>query len=324
MSEENIISAKEIYDELNKYVVGQKDAKKALSTVIFLHLSKCAKAALTDDPYGNKSNLLIMGPSGCGKTYMLDVIEDLVGLPVFKINAKDISQMGFKGMSMEDYLEQFFKKLGGDESATLLLEHSIIFIDEIDKLCGRYATASGDDHNGSIQHGLLKTIEGASFYVEGKRKTTYEIRTNNILFVLGGNFKGIRDARKLAKKQSIGFVDNSDKVKALPPHKELMQAGLKQELAGRISRVVEIFELTKPQLTKAIMEIEQSPIQQYEDLFSFYGKTLKLTKKTIAKLVEECHTNGTGVRGLQTALDRHLEDKVFNMDPESIYIEEEE
>lgn len=311
-------SAKEIYSYLDRKVSGQEEAKKALSIAAFLHQTRTLCSFVNKRKPMKKTNILLMGPSGCGKTLLVEKLAEHMKIGVFTINAKSLTTTGFKGSSIEDHLSSFAETKG-----KTVLETGIIFIDEFDKICTDLKTNSGDDWNTSLQHSLLKAIEGAEFNVlESMTKEKYTVNTSGIMFVLGGNFAKLRKNRKEVKKNGIGFVQKEEEKKDPKNtlHTELMKAGVTQEIAGRISVVAELKELTKDQMRQALF-VEDGIYEQYEELLSFLDADLEINDEQINQVVERCLINGTGARGLQTALDELLHDTLFDLDIDSLTVE---
>lgn len=286
---------REIKAELDEKVFKQDEAKNALSYALGLHLFK-TNMPEEHDRQIKKTNVLLMGPTGVGKTLLASQLEG-IGFDVFKMSARDITDEGIVGLSISDYLKMFLNEVEGDINR---LENSVIFLDEFDKITGSYALAGGGDHNRITQELLLKFIEGHDYYLHGKK-----INTQNVLFVICGNFETIRQRRKAAEKPTMGFVDNSE-ISLKPIHEELQDIGLMAELAGRISLVAELEDLTKDDLMSILLEVDDSILDQYKALFGSVEVELPLTKEDLETIVEGCVKNKTGARGLQTELDKLL------------------
>lgn len=303
---ENILSPKEIKEYLDIYVVGQEEAKKTLANAAYMHEARelVALKLGRKEPF-KKTTCLLIGPTGVGKTYLIQKLAQVVDRQVFTINAKDITSEGYVGMGISDYLDSFSNNYQNIKE----LEKAIIFIDEFDKLC----TGDGprNSFNIPIQQQLLKVIEGIKKEV-GSRSKKNEIDTSHIMFILGGSFQHMRDARKKDKpKNPMGFMEEEvKKPKKIPLHKELQNNGVIRELAGRISVVTELHELQLKHLKK-IATIEDGIIDQYKVVLDELGIKHGLTTRKINKIARECIALGTGARGLQTQLEEHLRDIIF-------------
>lgn len=248
-----------------------------------------------------------MGPSGCGKTYMVEKAASVLGLPFFKINAKSISNSGYVGTSLDDYFEKFQTDSYHDGTRHLF-GYSIIFIDEIDKICKELG--SGSTWNISLQYSLLKIIEGT---LVRTRTVSSPIDTEKMLFVLAGNFEEIRNNRK--KKQSIGFKEN-EIINVQPYQKELLEFGMVRELIGRISTVTEVSFLSKDDLYKILTEAEDSVHAQYKELFKYHKLDIKVTPEQLDKIIDLCYDQDLGARGLLSAYEECIKELLFNAEVE--------
>lgn len=281
---------------LNKYVVGQEEAKKALAYTAFIHEIKKVSQDKSDrkDPY-NKTTILLTGPTGVGKTYLVKTLGKCVGRDIHTVNAKDLVTEGYKGMSFSDFIGNILSAYG--KGAAKKLEESIIFIDEFDKIC-----INKDDTNGfdtPLQQQLLKVVEGNE--VKG-------VDTGKILFILGGNFQSLRDARK--PKNPLGFAPQVEDTSNTTLHEELSKAGVIKELAGRISLVAELLDLKLEDMIN-IVKAKDNVTAQYKEIFKNAGIKSILTPKKCKEIAENCIKNKTGARGIQTELDKFLIDSVM-------------
>jgi len=296
------ISPRKIYEELSKIVIGQEDVKRCLSNSVFMHIIKTYRYLMLEEGYGHKSNILIIGPTGCGKTHTIRALEEILpDIPVITINAPSVSKEGYVGNSLDSILEDWYFSTKG--SAV----NGIVFIDEVDKLCYSLGSSNSGDWNKTIQQSILSLIEGC--YIRSSR---VEIPTHNMMFILGGNFQELRSNLKEFNKP-IGFKQDTVKSDMSNFHKELIKCGLIQELAGRISTICEVKQLNKKDL-KDILLNDHGPYKNYIELFDIIKKKLKLSDYHLNKIVDTCMENNTGARGLQSALDRYLENKVFDLE----------
>lgn len=298
------LSPKIIYDRLSEKVIGQDKVKKAVANAVFMHYLKTYRLYALDKPYGPKSNVLIVGPTGAGKTHVMKTLEDILPeIPVLHLDATALTNYGFQGNSLESMLIDWKKNEG--EAANF----GIVFIDEVDKLCAPVQTNKHEDWNKTLQQGILKIVEG-TVVREGGRN----IDTSNVLFIFGGNFSELRKRLfSQLNRRGIGFkAEKPLNIDLSRIHSELVQTGLIQELAGRISTIVEVKELTRKDL-KRILRDPHGPYYNYKDLFSILDESLNLSEYYMDKIIDICLVTKTGARGLQTALDEILEDKIFNI-----------
>ena len=318
------ISVDRIKKYFDAYVVGQEEVKDVIAQAFFLHFLRTSYRSFVNEHQQipmKKSNALIMGPSGCGKSYIVSKLKRLCeefNLYFYEINAKELTPSGYVGRSIDDYFREWAREEGTEKH---LLENSIVFIDEVDKLISNAPTTSSNDFNKEIQCSILKALEGTTYY--GMMRPTRanassgNISTENITFILAGNFERIREDRKIKAKQTMGFT-NTTAPYVKNYHRELITSGLITEITGRISLVGELHQLTEKQLYRALVDVDDSIYKQYKELFKFLGKRLHLSKRVLKEIVAECNKNGTGTRGLQAELDKATRKKVAKLDAQNL------
>lgn len=305
-------SPRDIYDYLNERVEGQDEAKKTVSNALFLHYVRFFQRheLETDVP---KSNLLLLGPSGNGKTHLMreacKAIPAITGYdlaPMIEIDCTSLTARGWEGDDLSDLLEQHIKDLGSNQAG---IESTVVFLDEIDKLCLPGTGKGGTDHNRNTQYNLLKAVEGMEIQMPRRGKT---IDTTNMLFVFAGNFAQIRAIRELEKKPSIGFNDVSQtgKKKALDIATELEKGGMATQLVGRISYIAELDKLSKKELMNIL---KRFILPERKATWDYMGYKLEISNYYLKKIVDQAYDKGTGARGLAAALDAHLEAELFDL-----------
>jgi ATP-dependent Clp protease ATP-binding subunit ClpX len=303
------LSQQGIYRYLDSIASGQEDAKKALSYIGFMHMTKSKVKDLTQKevPF-KKSNALLMGPTGCGKTHLARALGEYLDLPFIEVDGATMTPTGYVGEDMASVIsKEIASKYRNNPQEAY--DRSIIFIDEIDKLCIPASSTQGD-FNAQKQDDILKLVEGKTI-----RSGSPKIDTTSCLFILAGSFAHL--GRNKTRK-SMGFtnkLEESYESQQLSLHKAVMKGGMKPELAGRISLIAELSELNKDDLKKAFMEVSNNIYSQYQELFKHTTqKTLELSEEEIESILERCIENGTGARGLQTELDTVLYSKQLNLE----------
>jgi ATP-dependent Clp protease ATP-binding subunit ClpX len=324
------LSPKAIYDHINKFVIGQERAKKVISNALFLHAVRTMKYYSEENPRPlKKSNTLLLGPSGSGKTYLvekgIEAIQKITKMdmwPMLNVDASNLTPSGYVGNSIEDVMGvYYFQSLPNkvpEEQLDLAFATSVVFLDEIDKICGNSEDSRQSDFSRQTQYSLLKIVEGADITLEKPndyRKPTpvTDVSTKNMLFIFAGNFPQIRTERKNKEKPNMGFGED-DQDKDVDIYVEMEKAGLATQLVGRISAHAELEHLNKKQLRKVLLETEDNIIDQYKDLLEYIGYELEISSYHINKIVDSCYEKKTGARGLHAALDEFMEDIIFDME----------
>ncbi|MBR2278355.1 MAG: ATP-dependent Clp protease ATP-binding subunit ClpX [Eubacterium sp.] len=312
---------KEIKKELDKYIVGQDEAKKTLSNALFQHLVRCRNVKENF----NKSNVLLLGPSGCGKTLLVETLAKIAGVPVSINSATSLTESGYVGEDVEKVLSRL---LINAEMDLYRAERGIVYIDEIDKIARKSKenmSITRDVGGEGVQQSLLKMIDGAVIDVpmSGARKHPGEqcipVKTNNILFIFSGAFEGISDLKPETHENSIGFeIGKNPETNALENTTEittedLINFGLIKEFVGRIPVVATVKPLSISALKRILTEPENALIPKYKRLFDKLNINLEFTEKALTEIAEAAYRQGTGARALKSIVEKTLEDHIFNI-----------
>jgi len=310
-----IFNPTKIKEYLDQYVIGQDEAKIALSVAVCQHFKRTFNP--TKEVELEKTNVMLLGPTGCGKTMLAKKLAEYLDVPFAICDATGITEAGYVGDDVESVLIRLLAAADGDIDRA---QHGIIYIDEIDKLSrkGESTSITRDVGGEGVQQGLLKMVEGTIVRVPTNDKRKHpkgdmnEIDTAGILFICGGAFVGLdKIIEKRANSGGAGFSATLKDPKSTTSYndvttKDIITFGMIPEFIGRFGLITSVEELDTKDMVRILKEPKNSLVRQYQHLFELDGIKIEFDDDALLAVAEKAKEMKTNARGLKNVLEKIL------------------
>jgi ATP-dependent Clp protease ATP-binding subunit ClpX len=314
-----LMTPRQIYERLSKYVIGQEKAKRAVAVAAYNHLKRTTVRRYKRASALRKSNILMVGPTGCGKTHIARNLAEILSVPLAIADATEFTEAGYYGKDVEMMVSDLLLRADSSVEDT---ERGIIFIDEIDKIARRThggSTGAGNRDIGGegVQQALLKMLEGREISVpigltqSWAKHDFVQVDTSDILFICAGTFSDLYAYRS---QRSLGFgssVRDRQAARKRVSVKELVDYGMLSELLGRLPVIVELDELGEDDLFQVLTVPPDSLLREYRESLAIEGIDLAVSDTALREVARYARDKRLGARGLRSIIEELMADIMF-------------
>jgi ATP-dependent Clp protease ATP-binding subunit ClpX len=316
-----VLTPRQIFEYLDRHVIGQERAKRTVAIAAYNHLKRCAQKTTAGKRLIKKSNLLLVGPTGSGKTHLARSLAQCLDVPFIVADATEYTEAGYYGKDVEVMIGELLHHADQDVE---LAQRGIIFIDEVDKIArrsqgARTGAGSRDIGGEGVQQSLLKLLEGREVFAplnvtqHWNKHDFVVVDTQDILFIAAGTFSDLRLADEPKAQVGIGFgaAASSAGASRRVTERELLEYGLLAEFLGRVPVRVELDPLSSDDLYSILTDPPDSVVREYQALLQMDGVELRFADGALRAVADFCIRRKTGARSLRTLVEEICHDVMF-------------
>lgn len=320
VKEQAPMTPRAIYRALDKFVVGQERAKRAVAIAAYNHKKRIRARRSGQATLIQKANLLLMGPTGSGKTHIARQLARVLDVPFAVADATEFTEAGYYGKDVEIMLSDLLQAADNDLARA---ETGILFLDEIDKIARRSQWASTGAGNRDIggegvQQSLLKLLEGRKVMVPANANQHWSkhefvtLDTRDVLFICAGTFSDLlgNPAERGLGFSAAGSARRRMERKRLET-RQLVEYGMLAEFLGRVPVLVQLEELSAEELMEILTGPPDAILREYRQLLALDGVELNVTEGALRRVVALAAERGIGARGLRCVMEELMEEVLF-------------
>ena len=313
-----VLTPREIFEQLDRYVIGQEEAKRAVAIAAYNHLKRIQARRYGRASLLKKANILLIGPTGSGKTHIARNLAEILGVPFTIADATEYTEAGYYGKDVEVMVSELLFRANHSVDEA---QRGIIFVDEVDKIArrshgARNGAGSRDIGGEGVQQALLKLLEGREIYVplnltQAWNKNDFvSVDTTDILFICAGTFSDLQEHGD--EGRPLGFNAEALRSKRrILTLKQLIDYGMLAEFLGRLPVMVHLDKLTEPDLVRILTEPPDAITREYRELMQLDEVEVKFTRPALREIARYALERGLGARGLRAVVEHVMSEVMF-------------